>query len=179
MSYQLKIYRTIRTPGFSSWHTSQQNQSHFSSSEMGPLGSRPVFGKCMVPTALWTAENTVLQLPGGPSCTREHRAVFTFFLPAASPLLYFLPVPRLPPAHHFFSSFLPFCCWSLVAFLFCPSNAGPPFSFVRPHFRILGFLWFTGAYMGWIWGYTGGGTQGLMHSKHTLYYQATTPAPIK
>lgn len=92
-----------------------------------------------------------------PECTR---AVFTFFLlPAASPLSHFLPVsPAFLPAHCLFSSFLPFCCWSPVAFPSCPSCAGTPFSFVRPHLLILGFLWFSlhrsvdGMNLGAYWG---------------------------
>lgn len=145
MSCQSKIYRTITTPGFIHWHISQQNQSHFSSSEMGPLGSRPVFGKCMVPTALWKVENTVLKLPGGAIYTREHKSHLYILLFTSSISTFPFPssLSGLPPSPPSFSSFLPFSCWSLVAFPSCSYYAGTHFSFVRPYFPCRAHSWLS------------------------------------
>lgn len=115
----------------------------------------------------------------------ENKWLFFIFVNSSSPsscpfpstLASFLQV--LLASHPFFGS-LPFWCWSLTVFLLpAPSVFGFTFPCVwlyfphRTHSYCFFFLVLLAQelWMGWILGCTRNGTQGLMHSKHKLYYQ--------
>lgn len=143
---------------------------------------RLVSGNQMMSTGL--SGNSLHAALCGINLSENKRLFFIFFLNSSSPsscpfsstLPSFLQV--LLASHPFFCS-LPFCCWSLAGFLL-PSPSMFGFTFPRvwlyfPH-RTHSYCFFLvllaqELWMGWIWGCTRNGTQGLMHSKHKLYYQ--------